>query len=277
MLDIEIGQFEEFFQERLLAQVPRTNNGGNMKDVQLMVAQLSLGLRSGYLSRNTRSSTSRSPCSAIELRRTEDFFNRVTVKDNVALITVLQSKVAPHFALIVAQHLHWDPNECDVKLVQAAMLVEELGRIAALHKNGNSAPAVLICACLVLASTLFRRKETWRGIIRTSKKYTYGAYTREGVSHTFDLESAYASVGELDFTNFTPGFRCVIDYVWYTRNSLAVTHVLGNVDREYLSGERNGVVGFPHPHHPSDHVPIMVAMVTLAIRKGSVGGNGKRG
>ncbi|KAJ3045056.1 Glucose-repressible alcohol dehydrogenase transcriptional effector, partial [Rhizophlyctis rosea] len=84
--------------------------------------------------------------------------------------------------------------------------------------------------------------------------YTYGPYTSEGVSHKFSLKSAYSHVGELEFTNFTPTFKGVIDYVWYSTGALSVTGVLGDVDREYVGR----TVGFPNAHHPSDHIPLVV-------------------
>ncbi|KAJ3386281.1 Glucose-repressible alcohol dehydrogenase transcriptional effector [Entophlyctis sp. JEL0112] len=291
--EIETGQFEEFFQERLLEETdyqgvfwPKSRARTMGEYERRAVDGCATFFRTSKFSLVEKHTIEfqQIAMQRPELRRTEDVFNRVMVKDNIALISVLQSKAAPYFTLIVANtHLHWDPNECDVKLVQAAMLVEELGRVVSLHTSGDSAPAVLVCGDFNSLPGSGVHKLLSEGNVARDhedfKKYTYGAYTREGVSHTFDLASAYASIGELDFTNFTPGFRGVIDYIWYTRNSLAVTHVLGNVDREYVNGRRNGVVGFPNAHHPSDHVPIMAAMVYTGNQNGKtnvVGGIGKR-
>jgi CCR4-NOT transcription complex subunit 6 len=54
----------------------------------------------------------------------------------------------------------------------------------------------------------------------------------------------------LPITNYTPGFKGHIDYIWYTANSLSVTGLLGEVDPAYLGK----VVGFPNAHFPSDHI-----------------------
>jgi len=85
--------------------------------------------------------------------------------------------------------------------------------------------------------------------------HMYGRYTSEGIRHRLGLKNAYAApgAGELPLTNYTPSFRGVIDYVWYSAANVAVTSVLGEVDRGYLEK----VVGFPNAHFPSDHVCIM--------------------
>ncbi|KAF2096762.1 hypothetical protein NA57DRAFT_78355 [Rhizodiscina lignyota] len=81
----------------------------------------------------------------------------------------------------------------------------------------------------------------------------YGNFTRDGITHPFALRSSYNHIGELDFTNYTPGYTDVIDYIWYSTNSLQVTGLLGNVDREYLAR----VPGFPNWHFPSDHLALL--------------------
>ncbi|KAJ3029784.1 UNVERIFIED_CONTAM: Glucose-repressible alcohol dehydrogenase transcriptional effector [Siphonaria sp. JEL0065] len=207
-----------------------------------------------------------------ELRRTEDVFNRVMVKDNIGLITVLESKTTPHFQLIVVNtHLHWDPSDSDVKLVQTAMLLEELSKIVSnytphipLGSNKPAPPHPPIVFCGDFNSL---PRSGVHDLLSTGSvpknhpdfgKYTYGSYTREGISHPFNLSSAYNVIGELEFTNLTPQFRGVIDYIWVSGQSLSVTGLLGNVDKEYVKS--GGVVGFPNAHHPSDHVPIMASL-----------------
>ncbi|KAJ2795651.1 Glucose-repressible alcohol dehydrogenase transcriptional effector, partial [Coemansia furcata] len=81
----------------------------------------------------------------------------------------------------------------------------------------------------------------------------YADYKRHGLRHPFGLKSAYASVGELPMTNFTPTFSGTIDYIWYTTGMLATTGLLGGVDQEWS----RQTVGYPNAHIPSDHIPIM--------------------
>jgi CCR4-NOT transcription complex subunit 6 len=83
--------------------------------------------------------------------------------------------------------------------------------------------------------------------------HVYGDYTSKGLNHKLGLKSAYASVGELPITNYTPSFEGGIDYIWYNAESIAVNAVLGEVDQTYLSK----VVGFPNAHFPSDHICII--------------------
>jgi len=91
--------------------------------------------------------------------------------------------------------------------------------------------------------------------------YKYGKYTDHlsldgGMKHKYSLKSAYATAlggSELPITNYTPSFKGVIDYIWYTNTSLSVEAVLGEVDEKYLEK----VVGFPNAHFPSDHVCII--------------------
>jgi len=73
----------------------------------------------------------------------EEMINRVQTKDNIALVALLESKVDSDHAkglhglvnprsrplMVCTCHIHWDPNYCDVKLVQTMMLMQELRKI----------------------------------------------------------------------------------------------------------------------------------------------------
>ncbi|KYK57126.1 Glucose-repressible alcohol dehydrogenase transcriptional effector [Drechmeria coniospora] len=87
--------------------------------------------------------------------------------------------------------------------------------------------------------------------------YQYGSFTRDGIEHPFSLRDAYAhlkgTADELAFTNYTPGFSDVIDYIWYSTNTLEVVHLLGPVDPNYLKR----MPAFPNWHFPADHIQIM--------------------
>ncbi|KAI1215157.1 glucose-repressible alcohol dehydrogenase transcriptional effector [Annulohypoxylon truncatum] len=87
--------------------------------------------------------------------------------------------------------------------------------------------------------------------------HSYGNFTRDGIEHPFSLRNAYAHLfgtpDELTFTNYTPTFSGVIDYIWYTTNTLDVVELLGPPDYEYLKR----VPGFPNYHFPADHIQIM--------------------
>ena len=78
----------------------------------------------------------------------DDMLNRVMTKDNIGLAALLETKEAAwsngirpdpsqiHQPLLVCTaHIHWDPQYCDVKLVQTMMLMHEV-------TTATSAPSV---------------------------------------------------------------------------------------------------------------------------------------
>ncbi|EQL00969.1 hypothetical protein G6O67_005053 [Ophiocordyceps sinensis] len=91
--------------------------------------------------------------------------------------------------------------------------------------------------------------------------YQYGSFTRDGIEHPFSLRDAYAHIkgtaDELPFTNYTPGFADVIDYIWYSTNSLEVVDLLGPPDAGYLKR----MSAFPNWHFPADHIQIMAEFI----------------
>ncbi|PHH84536.1 hypothetical protein CDD83_1790 [Cordyceps sp. RAO-2017] len=91
--------------------------------------------------------------------------------------------------------------------------------------------------------------------------YHYGSFTRDGIEHPFSLRDAYAHIkgtaDELPFTNYTPGFADVIDYIWYSTNTLEVIDLLGPPDAAYLKR----MPAFPNWHFPADHIQIMAEFI----------------
>jgi CCR4-NOT transcription complex subunit 6 len=208
-----------------------------------------------------------------ELRKTEDVFNRVMIKDNIAAVTLLECKENGQRILVANAHLHWDPTYKDVKLVQTAMLVEEIQRLVNTYSgssgnnrgqakdkeaNSKSLP-VIVCGDFNSLPDSGVYEFLSRGNVPENHPdfgtYTYGTYTTEGLTHKLGIKSAYSHVGELDFTNLTPTFKGVIDYVWYSTTTLNVSGLLAHVDRDYVAR----TVGFPNAHHPSDHIPLVVS------------------
>ncbi|KAG6817489.1 hypothetical protein H0H87_008114 [Tephrocybe sp. NHM501043] len=66
-----------------------------------------------------------------DFEKTDDMFNRVLIKDNIAVVCLMEDKQTRTRFIIANAHLDWDPLFCDVKLVQAALLVDEIDKIAA--------------------------------------------------------------------------------------------------------------------------------------------------
>jgi CCR4-NOT transcription complex subunit 6 len=65
-----------------------------------------------------------------DFKKTDDMFNRVLGKDHIAVVCLLESKETGTRFIIANAHIHWDPAYRDVKLVQVALLVEEIEKIA---------------------------------------------------------------------------------------------------------------------------------------------------
>ncbi|KAF8433413.1 Endonuclease/exonuclease/phosphatase [Terfezia claveryi] len=212
-----------------------------------------------------------------DMKKTADIYNRVMPKDNIAVVTFLENKLTGYRVIIANVHITWDPAFKDVKLVQTAMLMEELGKIsekfARTHPPtrtpaGETPPPTVkyaegIQIPLIICGDFNSTPDSGvyellaRGQVHSEHDdlagRTYGNFTKDGMSHPFSLKSSYANIGELSFTNYTPGFSGVIDYVWYSTNSLQVSGLLGEVDDRYM--ER--VAGFPNVHFPSDHIALL--------------------
>ncbi|CAL1706300.1 unnamed protein product [Somion occarium] len=225
-----------------------------------------------------------------DFKKTDDMFNRVLGKDHIAVVCLFENKETGTRLVIVNAHIHWDPQYRDVKLVQVALLIEEVEKIAdsfarypprlmlpsaastangtsAEEKNASSRPPptyadgtkipLIVCGDFnsILDSGVYEFLST--GTVPSNHpdfmSHKYGKYTSDGLRHRLGLKSAYSVAGELPLTNFTPSFQGVIDYIWYSTSNLAVNSVLGEVDKSYLSK----VVGFPNAHFPSDHLCIV--------------------
>ena len=217
-----------------------------------------------------------------------DMLNRVWQRDNIAVVTLLENRTTGSRIIVVNAHIFWDPAYKDVKLIQVAVLMEELNKIAekyaklpaCTNKNmfrfsdaedgaeplpepgpsleyaaGSQIP-MIICGDFNSepGSAVYEllTHGGFKGKHTDLDERNYGSFSDAGMSHPFTLKSAYAAAGELSFTNYTPNFTGAIDYIWYSSNALRVLGVLGEVDQEYLQR----VPGFPNFHFPSDHLAL---------------------
>ncbi|KIY53469.1 hypothetical protein FISHEDRAFT_33376 [Fistulina hepatica ATCC 64428] len=214
-----------------------------------------------------------------DFKKTDDMFNRVLNKDHISVVSLFEERATGTRIVLANAHIHWDPTYRDVKLVQVALLVDEIDKIregfakypprledaigqarrrgsAPTYTNGASIP-LIICGDFnsVPSSGVYEFLST--GTLPANHAdfmdHVYGRYTKEGLRHRLGLCSAYdmgAAAGLLPLTNYTPSFQGVIDYIWYSTATLSVNAVLGEVDRTYL----DNMVGFPNAHFPSDHL-----------------------
>jgi CCR4-NOT transcription complex subunit 6 len=222
-----------------------------------------------------------------DFKKTEDMFNRVMTKDNIAVLALLEHKESGARLICANTHIYWDHEFRDVKLVQVAMLMDELTKTAnhfarlppkhpsSLGKGYDKAPAysegnkipMIVCGDFNSLPNSGVYEYLTNGTVDKNHEdfmsHVYGSYTSEGLAHRFALKSAYSHLDHNGaavatgqgpiVTNWTPGFKGCIDHIWHTTNSLSVTGLLGEVDPAYLSK----VVGFPNAHFPSDHISIL--------------------
>ncbi|EFX00204.1 transcriptional effector [Grosmannia clavigera kw1407] len=243
-----------------------------------------------------------------DMKTQHDIFNRVMPKDNIAIVGFFESRRTGARMIVVSAHLCWEGTLADVKIVQTALIMEFVTKQAekyarwpalkdkkAIEIPGTAGadPVQVECAPsqeyrsntdlpLFLCGDYNSTADS--GVIELLRegrlprdhhelgKYQYGNFTRDGIEHPFSLKSAYQHLAstpdELPFTNYTPGFANVIDYIWYTTNTLEVVEVLGRPDAEYLKR----VPGFPNYHFPADHIQIMADIVIKPRKdkKGSI-------
>ena len=204
-----------------------------------------------------------------DLKKSEDIFNRIMVRDNVGMVGAFELVEAPGQVLLVATtHLHWDPACRDVKLVQTALLLEETEKFAQkfVHnphfsraRDMKSVP-ILVCGDFNSTADSGVFQLCNYGSVAPQHDdldgFSYGTFTKDGILHRLPLKTAYPGGAELPFTNYTPDFKEAIDYIFYSTPTLQVTSVLGPVDEGYA--ER--YVGFPNAHNPSDHIPIAASL-----------------
>ncbi|CAI4228362.1 unnamed protein product [Auanema sp. JU1783] len=216
----------------------------------------------------------------------EHMLNRVMPRDNIALCAVLKIRenvypnrrvgmtatdnVVGSPLVVCTAHIHWDPEFCDVKLVQTMMLAHELYKLVEevaeqFHITPQQTP-VLICGDLnslpesgvfefLSRGKVFRGHQDLKGFKddNTLEKFSSSS-DPTNLMHNLRLESA-VDQNTIPFTNYTLEFKGMIDYIFSTPQSLARLGILGSFEQSWIAS--NKILGFPHPHVPSDHVPIM--------------------
>lgn len=221
----------------------------------------------------------------------DDVYNRLWQKDNIAVVAFLENRLSGDRLIVVNPHIFWNPAFKDVKLIQVAIMMQEVTELAnkfakippltdktafrfSQAEDGaeNRTPAepapsveythgsqIPLIVCGDFNSTPDSAVHDLMAGGRLLEEHPdlenrlYGNLSRSGMTHPFNLRSAYATIGELDFTNYTAEYVGVVDYIWHSSLALQVTGLLGGVDRDYIKR----VPGFPNYHFPSDHINLM--------------------
>lgn len=84
-----------------------------------------------------------------------------------------------------------------------------------------------------------------------------GFAQKVGFDHSMNLRSCYT--GEMPYTNYTHDFTGIIDYIFYSADTLTSTGVLGPVD----AGVMETFYGCPNPHFASDHFSLTAQLALL--------------
>lgn len=231
-----------------------------------------------------------------DMKGEHDVYNRVMPRDHIALVLFLENRQTGTRLIVVNTHLTWEVWFSDVKIIQVAILMDQLSKKAeeyakwpptkdkdkeifrfsaagedsvdgpdavkpdpvpsVSYESGTQIP-ILVCGDFNSTHDSGVYDLITQGSLSNSHaelgNQKYGDFTRNGMTHPFSLQSSYGKIGELPFTNWTPDFRQVIDYIWYSTTTLQVAGLLGQVDPTYMSR----VPGFPNYHFPSDHLLLM--------------------
>lgn len=237
----------------------------------------------------------------------DNMLNRVMPKDNIGLAALLKVKDAAWDGGVTAEqaqmsqpilvctaHIHWDPEFCDVKLIQTMMLGNELKSILdetthslrPQHKYDASNVQLLLCGDFnslpdsgviefLSAGRVSMDHQDFKELgYKSCLQRLLGTDAINEFTHSFKLASAY-SEDIMAYTNYTFDFKGIIDYIFYTKTGMVPLGLLGPISSDWLRD--NKVVGCPHPHIPSDHFPLLVElelMHTASNGATSVGGGG---
>nr|CAG4635461.1 EOG090X06K5 [Artemia franciscana] len=201
---------------------------------------------------------------------------RLHLKDLIGFKIQLEftdSKQIHQPLVVCTAHIHWDPEYCDVKLIQTMMLMHELKQFM-LESGRNlrksldpSTTSFLLCGDLnslpesgvydfLTENRILMNHPDFKdfGYKSCLQKVSHSHKNSE-YTHAFKLASAYTT-DIMPFTNYTYDFKGMIDYIFYSRASMHPLGLLGGIDTEWF--RENKILGCPHPHIPSDHFPLLV-------------------
>ncbi|QLL34064.1 hypothetical protein HG536_0F03890 [Torulaspora globosa] len=196
-----------------------------------------------------------------KFQRTEDYLNRAMNKDNVAIYLKLEHIESGEHVWLVTTHLHWDPQFNDVKTFQVGVLMDHMEDLLREQSNAQSKQEIKKCSVILCGDLNSEIDSAVYELLSTGRVQThddvkgrdFGYMTQKNFAHNLSMKSSYSHIGELPLTNFTPSFTSVIDYIWFSTQSLRVRGLLGPIDSDYISE----FIGFPNAKFPSDHIPIL--------------------
>ena len=199
--------------------------------------------------------------------------DRTIRRDNIALVAVLQivaekgrSKSPARRIILCNTHIHWDPSEADVKLMQVQFMLRELDNITQ-QKNENNMPLLIAgdfnsepsnaVYSLLNSGKVDPTHRDWNGT-------NYGTFSRDGCSHRFKLKNCFDGICQPEFTNFNGDFMGVLDYIWYTSDSIRVVGVSETPSKEEILTQKSPL---PNTNYPSDHIYLLAEFEVLSNKR----------
>ncbi|CZS93199.1 hypothetical protein WAI453_000890 [Rhynchosporium graminicola] len=227
----------------------------------------------------------------------EDIFNRVMPRDHIGVATFFENRQTGSRLVLVNTHLFWDPAYADVKLIQTAILLGEVSRLAEkyadwpackdkktysladedAHQDASPEPTpqaskeyatktaipLVICADQNSTPDSSVFELLAKGAVRPDHPEllgrAYGNFTKEGggIEHPFSLRSAYTNLDKSPLA--VPFTNYVPTFKGIIDHIWYSTNVLENIS---LLGQvdpeyMKTVPGFPNYHYPSDHLSLM--------------------
>ena len=221
----------------------------------------------------------------------DDMLNRVVTKDNIGLVALLETKKAAwtngepaqvhQHLLVCTTHIHWNSKHVDVKLVQTMMMMHELENIAndashcgykvdasniqlVLCGDFNSLPDSGVVEYLNRSRIDANHEELRDFDYNTCLQRMCSSRNNQAeFTHPFRLSTAY-SPEIMPYSTRTYDFTGLIDYIFYSRDTMVLLGLLGPVDEKWF--KQNKVLGCPHRDFPSDHFFLLVKLeLTPAI------------
>ncbi|GMM29595.1 RNA exonuclease [Martiniozyma asiatica (nom. inval.)] len=214
---------------------------------------------------------------------TTDTKERLINRNTVAVIAVLKHRKTDEIIFISNTHLYWNPSHDDVKLMQSYLLTKLIHRSIKRYYGVNhdeipinKRPKIIMVGDFNSEPSSMVYKFMSEGHINTHQDsrwcQNYGSGFASGDEIKNDIgsfSSPYKKMyeaGKFSKTTFTPKFKGIIDYMWFSdgvgtnfvgeENGMKFTKVLGDIDANYLQNYQ----GFPNAEFPSDHIPILVEL-----------------
>lgn len=195
------------------------------------------------------------------------------VKDNIAQLIVLEDYPAPGHrsrrVALVNTHLYSHKDFPDTKLWQSLFLLRAVDAFCnraretlplLLAGDFNSGPESSVYELLATRSVNPRHPDLAPRAGANGFAGVNVLPDARSITHRLPIASAYATVTgrEPEFTNFTAGFRGVLDYVWFDSNRMRCAAVASIPSIATLTAAGDAL---PNPQYPSDHTALVADFI----------------